>query len=63
MHELIAWLQALGVDADPVKPGFQASPSYLLACICIPVVIGLAVGFGLRAIERFLGIQLGRGGH
>ena len=64
MHitDLINWLQAIGADADPATPGFQASVPYLLACIGIPVLIGLAVGFGLRAIENLFGVQLGRGG-
>jgi hypothetical protein len=60
---LIAWLQELGRDADPAKPGFQASWLYIGVCLAVPIVIGLFVGFGLRAIERVFGIHLGKGGH
>ncbi len=62
MH-FIDWLQRLGMDADPVKPGFQPQTLYLVACVAMPVLIGLLVGFGLRTIERIFGIELGKGGH
>lgn len=60
---LIQWLQHLGTDADPGSPGFQARFLYVVVCLAMPITIGLLVGFGLRAIERFFGIELGRGGH
>jgi hypothetical protein len=59
----IDWLQQLGKDADPAAKGFQPQLTYLLVCVAMPVVIGLFVGFGLRAIERVFGIELGKGGH
>lgn len=61
--DFIRWLQALGADADPMAPGFQPSMSYLAVSVLLPVAIGLVVGFGLRLIERVLGVELGRGGH
>ncbi len=57
------WLQALGKDANPAAGGFQAQPMYILACVLLPVTIGLIVGFGLRMIERVFGVEVGRGGH
>ncbi len=58
------WLQDLGRDADLASPGFQAKPVYVLMCVMLPVVMGLAAGYGIRAIERLFGIELGRrGGH
>ncbi len=60
---LIQWLQALGRDANPAKAGFQAQLLYIFVCAAMPVVIGVVVGFGLRAIERIFGIELGKGGH
>ena len=59
----IQWLQDLGVDADPVKAGFQAKLLYLVVCAAMPVVLGAVVGFGLRAIESIFGVELGKGGH
>lgn len=60
----LSWLQNLGRDADPSTPGFQASPLYVIMCVVLPVVMGLAAGYGVRMIERILGIELGkRGGH
>jgi hypothetical protein len=60
---IFEWLQELGRDADPAAPGFQAQTLYILVCLLMPVVIGLFVGYGLRFIERTLGVELGRGGH
>ncbi len=62
--DLLAWLQALGRDADPLAAGFQARRLYLLVSVLMPVGIGLTVGFGLRAVERLLGVvPTQRGGH
>lgn len=58
----LAWLQALGRDANPAQPGFQAQPMYVVMCVVMPVTIGLVVGFALRLIERVFGVELGRGG-
>ena len=60
--DLLAWLQDLGRNANPSGPGFQPKPLYLLLSVLMPVSIGLLVGFGVRAVERFLGIQSPRGG-
>jgi hypothetical protein len=60
--EFLNWLQALGKDADPSAPGFQAAPMYVFVCVALPVVFGLLVGFGLRLIERIFGVELGKGG-
>ncbi len=60
--EFLNWLQNLGMDANPSADGFQAGPVYVLVCVALPVVFGLAVGFGLRFIERMFGVELGRGG-
>lgn len=62
MH-FIDWLQSLGRDADPAHPGFQARLLYIVVCAAMPVLIGVLVGVGLRAIERIFGIELGKGGH
>jgi hypothetical protein len=59
----LAWLQNLGADADPSKPGFQPQAMYLVMSVVLPVFIGLVVGLGLRVIERVVGVELGRGGH
>jgi hypothetical protein len=59
----IQWLQTLGKDLDPAKPGFQPQFLYIVVCVTMPVVVGLFVGFGLRAIERIFGVELGKGGH
>jgi hypothetical protein len=59
--EFLRWLQGLGADASPA-PGFQASPTYVLVSILLPVAVGLAVGFSLRLVERILGVELGKGG-
>ena len=61
--DIFEWLQALGKDADPAAQGFQAQGTYVLVCLVMPVVIGLFVGYGLRFIERTLGVELGKGGH
>jgi hypothetical protein len=58
----LAWLQTLGEDANPAVKGFQAAPMYIFICVCLPVVIGLTVGFGLRVIEQVFGVELGKGG-
>ena len=61
--ELIQWLQELGRDSNPAAAGFQPRLAYLLVCIAMPLAIGMLVGFGLRFIERVLGVELGKGGH
>jgi hypothetical protein len=61
--DLLQWLQNLGKDLDPTTDGFQAQTLYIVLSVALPVVIGLAVGFGLRAIERVFGVELGKGGH
>ena len=64
MVDFLAWLQDLGRDASPTVAGFQAKPLYLLLSVLMPVTIGLAVGFGLRTVERILGLGAPRpGGH
>jgi hypothetical protein len=60
--DFLAWLQDLGRTANPLAKGFQAKPLYLLLSVLMPVTIGLVVGFGLRAVERILGINPPRGG-
>jgi hypothetical protein len=60
--EWLNWLQDLGKDANPSAPGFQAKTAYILVCVLMPVFFGLIVGFGLRLIERFFGVELGKGG-
>ncbi len=60
--DFLGWLQGLGADANPAKPGFQAQPLYVLVSVALPVTIGLFVGIGLRVIERVLGVELGKGG-
>lgn len=60
--DVLGWLQGLGADANPAKPGFQAQPLYALVSVVLPVTIGLFVGLGLRLIERVFGVELGRGG-
>ena len=60
--DILNWLQSLGNDANLAKKGFQAAPSYVLVSVLLPVVFGLIVGFGLRLIERILGVELGKGG-
>jgi hypothetical protein len=59
--EFLNWLQELGRDASPA-PGFQARPMYVLVSVFLPVLVGLAVGFTLKLIERLLGVELGKGG-
>ncbi len=59
--EFLNWLQELGRDASPA-PGFQARPAYVLVSVFLPVLVGLAVGFTLKLIERVLGVELGKGG-
>ena len=59
--EFLNWLQNLGKDASPA-PGFQARPMYVLVSVVLPVLVGLAVGFTLKLIERVLGVELGKGG-
>lgn len=59
--EFLNWLQNLGKDASPA-PGFQARPMYVLVSVFLPVLVGLAVGFSLRLVERVLGVELGKGG-
>ncbi len=62
--DLLGWLQELGQDADPLMQGFQPQPLYLVICVFMPLAIGLAVGFGLRTVERILGVQrTPEGGH
>jgi hypothetical protein len=60
--EFLNWLQALGNDANEAAKGFQAKPMYVFICVLLPVVFGLVVGFGLRLIERVIGMELGKGG-
>ena len=62
--DFLNWLQELGRDADPAAKGFQAKSMYIFVSVMLPVVFGLAVGLGLRLIERIFGVELGkRGGH
>ena len=61
--DLIQWLQDLGLDADLGETGFQAQAMYVVVCLCMPVLIGLIVGFGLSTIERIFDVELGKGGH
>jgi len=58
----LAGLQELARDADPVTLGFQPKLAYLVVCVLMPVTIGMVVGFGLRFVERILGIETPRGG-
>ena len=60
--EFLNWLQNLGMDANQSADGFQAGFLYVLVCVALPVVFGLAVGIGLRLIERIFGVEIGRGG-
>jgi hypothetical protein len=60
--DFIQWLQELGADSNPEKAGFNPQAMYVVVCVVLPVTIGLFVGFGLRAIERIFGIQVGHGG-
>jgi len=60
--DLLTWFQELGRDANPAVKGFQAQPMYVLVSVLLPVTIGMVVGFGLRLIERVLGMELGKGG-
>ena len=60
--DFITWLQDLGKDANPAVSGFQAGPAYIVVCVMLPVLFGLFVGIGLRAIERIFGVELGKGG-
>jgi len=60
--DFLAWLQELARDADPASPGFQPGLLYLAVCVLLPVTIGMMVGFGLRFVERVLGIEAPRGG-
>ena len=60
----LEWLEAIGRDADPTKPGFQAQGVYLLVCVTGPMLFGAVVAFLLTAIERVFGIKLSsKGGH
>ncbi|HXZ45006.1 MAG TPA: hypothetical protein VEH53_09255 [archaeon] len=62
--DVLGWLQSLGRTADPLRLGFQPQPLYLVLCVLMPVTIGLMVGFGVRLVERLLGIERPqRGGH
>jgi hypothetical protein len=60
----LQWLEAIGRDADPTKPGFQAQGVYLLVCVTGPMLFGAVVAFLLTGIERVFGIKLSsKGGH
>lgn len=60
----LEWLEAIGRDADPAKPGFQAQGMYLLVCVTGPMLFGALVAFLLTGIERVFGIKLSsKGGH
>jgi len=61
--DIAHFLHDLSRDANPSAEGFQAQPLYVVLSVGLPVIIGLAVGFGLKLIERIFGIELGRGGH
>ena len=39
---LIELLTRASQDADPAKAGFQPQAAYLLLCIALPLVVGLA---------------------
>ena len=39
----LEWLEAIGRDADPAKPGFQAQGMYLLVCVTGPILFGALV--------------------
>jgi hypothetical protein len=60
--EFLNWLQNLGHDANVTESGFQARPMYVLMSVILPVAMGLISGYGLRLIERFFGVELGKGG-
>lgn len=60
----LEWLEAIGRDADPSKPGFQAQGIYLLVCVLGPMLFGALAALLLTGIERLFGIRLSsRGGH
>ena len=52
--DLLGWLQDLGRTADPLRARKFSGPAALYAGVSVvmPVAIGLAVGFGVRLIER-----------
>ncbi len=60
--DIIGWLQSIARDAS-TRPGFQPQLLYVMTSVLLPVLIGLAVGFSLRLIERIFGIELGKGAH
>jgi hypothetical protein len=62
--ELLQWLDAIGRDANPSKPGFQAQGVYLVVCVLGPMLFGAIVAVLLTGVERIFGIKLSsRGGH
>jgi hypothetical protein len=62
--DFLNWLQGLGSNANLSGKGFHARPAYIIVSVVMPVIFGLAVGLGLRLIERIFGVELGRkGGH
>jgi hypothetical protein len=59
--DIVTWLQELGRSVGD-GPRFHARPLYVVVCVVLPVTWGLSVGFLLRAIEKIVGVELGRGG-
>jgi hypothetical protein len=55
--EFLNWLQ--GATRAPRR---GRGALYVLVSVVLPVLVGLAAGFGLRLIERVFGVELGKGG-
>jgi len=64
MGSFLEWLNRIGMDADPSRPGFQAQAVYLVVCVVGPVLFGATVALLLTGLERAFGIKLSsKGGH
>jgi hypothetical protein len=47
------------VDAAPQHPGFQAQPLYILLNLVLPIILGIALAWITKLIEKALNRLLG----
>ena len=54
---ILDFIARISADAEPRTPGFQAQAAYIALSVLAPLVIGLAVSYVLRTVERILGLD------
>lgn len=45
-------IMCIAQDADPTMPGYQASLSYVVLCLLVPIALGALVSVVVTALEK-----------